>query len=83
MSSKKYIKHGKYVKIFFIGKKEATAIWDTRLKRGRLIWVDGKAHDLFLPRDRKYAETIITEGERFPNVSQSELNAIDCKKEAI
>ena len=47
---------------FEVGDKECTGIWDDELKKGRLVWVDGKAFDLELTRDQGFVDTIIKKG---------------------
>ena len=47
---------------FDVGDKECTGIWDDELKKGRLVWVDGKAFDLELPRDQGFVDKIIKRG---------------------
>lgn len=68
MTSKK-IRHGRYTAVFIVGNKEVTATWDTKLRQGRLIWVDGSAWELTLPRDRNLARKILLKGERGPNIN--------------
>lgn len=67
--TEKKIRHGRYTATFTVGNKEVLAIWDTKLRRGRLIWVDGKTWDLILPRDKNLARKILLKGERGPNIN--------------
>lgn len=47
-----------------VGGQEVLGIWDDELEKGRIIWVNGQAYDLVRPRDDKYIDRIISEGDK-------------------
>lgn len=53
------IRHGRYVLDF----KGGFAFWDTTDNCGRVIYYNGHADDITLPKDRALARKILTEGK--------------------
>jgi len=59
---------------FEVGDKECTGIWDDELKKGRLVWVDGEAFDLELPRDQGFVDKIIQKGREEAETDESKAD---------
>jgi hypothetical protein len=54
-----------------VGGKEVVGVWDDELGKGRIIWVNGKAYDLVRPRDDRYIDRIIADGESTEGVAEA------------
>ncbi len=59
---------------FEVGDKECTGIWDDELKKGRLVWDDGEAFDLALPRDQGFVDKIIQKGKEEAEADESKAD---------
>ena len=66
---------------FDVGDKECTGIWDDELKKGRLVWVDGRAFDLELPRDQGFVDTIIEKGQEEAEAGEAKTDEPEPKKQ--